>query len=148
MIGQPLLRRSRRTALPSLFSVVVAAAAVVSLPLAGATPDDEPTPPPPTLVTGGDLPKPLIRYEISGIGIARHITYQTTNGQQHVADAPLPWSTELTGKMGNRGHTNPYSVSAQGVGPGSISCTLTVNGTVVSQYTATGNPARVVCSHN
>lgn len=57
---------------------------------------------------------------------------------------PLPWSTQVTGEMINRGNTNAYSVGAQGVGPGAISCMLTINGDVVSHCTATGTPARVV----
>lgn len=126
--------------------MLVAAAAVGGPTLAGAAPAEEPTPGP-TYVTGGDVPKPLIRYEVSGAGIAGYITYQTTNGQEHAAHVPLPWSTQVTGQMGNRGFANAYSVSAQGAGPGSITCALSVNGVVVSQYTATGNPARVVCTH-
>lgn len=145
MIGPP-----PRRAIPVLVGVLAVLgvlggpAAVSPAPPAAATPSEEPAPTPPHLTA--DVPAPGIRYQVSGTGIAGHITYQTTNGQQHVANVPLPWSTQLTGKMGNRAHPNAYAVSAQGVGPGSISCTLTINGQVVSQYTATGNPARVVCT--
>lgn len=140
------MHRARRSA--SAIGILVTAAAIGAAPLAAATPSEEPTPGPTTHLTGGDVPLPLVRYEVSGAGVAGYISYQTADGQAHVVNTPLPWSTELTGMMGNRGHHNPYSVTATGVGPGSISCTLSVNGTVVSQYTATGSPARVVCAHS
>jgi hypothetical protein len=150
MTGEPPPSRALRRALSVLFGVLAGAVtipAVQGVPTAAGTPSEEPTPAPP-YVTGGDIPKPLIRYEVSGPGLAGYITYQTNNGQAHEANVALPWSTQLTGKMGNRAHINAYSVSATGVGPGSISCTMSVNGKVVSQYTATGNPARVVCAQH
>jgi hypothetical protein len=36
-------------------------------------------------------------------------------------------------------------ISAQG--PGSITCTIRINGNVVNQATASGAPARTVCSN-
>lgn len=148
MIGQSPGSRMPRGALSLLSGIFVGTVAVWTAPTAIATPSEEPTPGPTTHLTGGDVPNPIIRYDITGTGIAGHITYQDVNGQGHAANVPLPWSTQLTGRMGNRGHTNAYSVSATGLGPGSISCTLSVNGQVVSQYTATGNPARVVCANH
>ena len=147
MIGQLAGTRILRRALSIGFGVLVGSAAVAGLPAAGADPSSEPTPDP-KYVTGGDVPLPVIHYQVSGAGVAGYVTYQTNNGQAHETNVALPWSTQLTGKMGNRGHTNFYAVSATGVGPGSISCTMSVNGTVVSQHTATGSPARVVCSHS
>ena len=53
---------------------------------------------------------------------------------------PLPWKTQFT-VVGNR----VLVISAQG--PGSITCTILLDGKVVSQATANGAPARTVCSH-
>lgn len=136
----------RRKASALLLGILVGSAAIWSAPQAGAAPSEEPAPAPST--TGAYVPNPLVRYEVSGVGIARRITYQTNDNQRHETDVPLPWSTQLTGVMITPEHPMPYAVSAMGVGPGAISCTLTINGKVVSQYTATGNPARVVCAHH
>ncbi|GFG69612.1 hypothetical protein AWC24_10790 [Mycolicibacter senuensis] len=114
-----------------LFGALVASVTVAGVTPAGATPDL-------TLVP--------IRYELTGTGVAGYITYQTQRGQSHATNAPLPWSIELTGRMTNMTTPALYSVSAQGAGPGTLSCTVSVNGKVVSQKTATGDPARVLCT--
>lgn len=89
-------------------------------------------------------PPTRVTYQLSGSApIADYISYQTDSGvsgqvqQEHV---PLPWKAqvEIVG--------NPVLViSAQG--PGSITCTILVNGKVVSHATANGAPARTVCSN-
>jgi hypothetical protein len=53
---------------------------------------------------------------------------------------PLPWTTQFT-VAGN----GVFVLSAQS--PGSITCTILVDGQVVSQATANGAPARTVCTH-
>ncbi|HEU4359947.1 MAG TPA: MmpS family transport accessory protein [Mycobacterium sp.] len=130
-----------------LLGVLVGFAASWAVSPAGAAPSEEPTPSPPSTTSKYNA-HPMIRYQITGVGIARRITYQTNDNQRHLTDVPLPWSTELAGEMINGANTNVYLVSAQGVGPGAISCSLAVDGKVVSQYTATGDPARVVCEHH
>jgi hypothetical protein len=52
----------------------------------------------------------------------------------------LPWTTQF-----NVVGTKVYVISAQS--PGSITCTILLDGKVVSQATANGAPARTVCSH-
>lgn len=136
-----------RSASSVLLGILVGFAANWAVSPAGATPAQDPTPSPPT-TTGKYNAHPVIRYEVSGVGIARRITYQTNDNQRNLVDVPLPWSMELAGEMINGTDTNVYLVSAQGVGPGAISCSLSVDGKVVRQYTATGDPARVVCEHH
>ncbi|KLO31109.1 transmembrane protein MmpS5 [Mycolicibacter heraklionensis] len=92
-----------------------------------------------------DLTKVPVRYDLTGTGVASYITYQGQNGQAHATNAPLPWSIQLTGSMTNAASPASYSLSAQSAGPGALTCTVTVNGKVVSQNTATGDPARVLC---
>lgn len=108
----------------------MASAAVVSAGSAGARPD-------PTKVP--------VRYDLTGSGIAGYVTYQTQDGQAHATNVGLPWSIQLTGFMNSAASPSSYSLSAQSAGPGVLNCTVSVNGKVVSQQSATGNPARVVC---
>lgn len=95
-----------------------------------------------------DRTKVAVRYDLTGSAVAGYVTYQTTSGQAHATDVPLPWSVRLTGSMTNATSPTPYSLSAQSVGPGVLTCTIRVNDTVVSQHTATGNPARVLCENH
>jgi hypothetical protein len=53
---------------------------------------------------------------------------------------PLPWQTQFNAPVGE-----VFVISAQS--PGSITCTILLDGKVVSQATANGAPARTVCSH-
>lgn len=119
---------SRKAA--ALLGALIAAAAASTAAPAGATPD---------------LTKVPVRYDLTGTGVAGYITYQTQNGQAHATNAPLPWSIQLNGSKTNMASPASYSLSAQGVGPGTLSCTVSVDGKVVSQNTAAGNPARVLC---
>lgn len=113
-----------------LAGVLVASATIAGAPSAGATPDHTKVP---------------VRYDLSGTGVAGYVTYQTQNGQAHATNVPLPWSIQLTGSMTNAASPASYSLSAQSAGPGALTCTVTVNGKVVSRNTATGDPARVLC---
>ncbi|MGB5794401.1 MAG: MmpS family transport accessory protein [Mycolicibacter algericus] len=131
MTVHPSPVRTPRKATMLLFGVLVASATVAGVTPAGATPDL-------TLVP--------VRYDLTGTGVAGYITYQTQNGQSHATNAPLPWSIELTGRMTNMATPASYSVSAQSAGPGTLSCTVSVNGKVISRQTATGDPARVLCT--
>jgi hypothetical protein len=120
----------RRKATTLLFGALVASATVAGVAPAGATPD---------------LTKVPVRYDLTGTGVAGYVTYQTQNGQAHATNAALPWSIQLAGSKTNMASPASYSLSAQGVGPGTLSCTVSVDGKIVSQNTATGNPARVLC---
>lgn len=124
MIGQP---SPNRRALSLLLTTAIGSACVWGVPAAGAAPN----------VTDA-----TVRYELTGSGAAGYVTYQTNNGQGHATNVPLPWAVQLTiGSASSASHI----LSAQGVGPGAITCTVKVDGKVVSQNTATGDPARVVC---
>ncbi|MGA8332275.1 MAG: MmpS family transport accessory protein [Mycobacterium sp.] len=85
-----------------------------------------------------------VTYQLSGSSpVADYISYQTdsgVSGQVQQAHVPLPWKTQFN-FVGNP----VLVISAQG--PGSITCTILLDGTVVSQATANGAPARTVCSH-
>lgn len=113
-----------------LAGVLIASAAVAGAGSAGATPDNTKVP---------------VRYDLTGTGVAGYVTYQVQNGQAHATNVTLPWSIQLTGSMTNAASPASYSLSAQSAGPGALTCTVTVNGKVVSQNTATGDPARVLC---
>lgn len=95
----------------------------------------------PGVVRATDQPPP-VRYQVSGPAVAQRIYYQNTAGQQHELDVPLPWSTEFQPAPGYPNQT--LLVSAQA--PGSVTCTISVNGVVVSQATAYGRPAHTVCA--
>jgi Mycobacterium membrane protein len=81
---------------------------------------------------------PQIRYEVSGPGVARYISYETDTGQPHAVNAALPWSTQFTGFGGE-----VFDISAQGVG--NIRCRILVDGNVVSDAQSAGG--RTVCTH-
>ncbi|HTZ15267.1 MAG TPA: MmpS family transport accessory protein [Mycobacterium sp.] len=85
-----------------------------------------------------------LTYQLSGSApMADYISYQTDSGQSgqtQQAHVPLPWTTQFT-FSGSR----VFVLSAQS--PGSITCTILIDGKVVSQATANGVPARTVCSH-
>jgi hypothetical protein len=96
-------------------------------------------------VAGADplLPMVPITYEITGPGTAAYITYQTTRQLQHKWDVELPFSDEFsdwTDTISAR-----HFVRAEGAAPGSITCAIKVDGRVVTQNTATGNPPKVAC---
>jgi len=119
-----------RKAMSLLLGALVASAALAAAGSAGATPDRTKVP---------------VRYDLTGTGVAGYITYQSQDGQRHATNTPLPWSIQLTGSMTNAASPASYSLSAQSAGPGTLTCTVSVNGKVVSQNTATGAPARVLC---
>ena len=83
---------------------------------------------------------PQVRYEVSGPAVAEYLSYQSDTGQSQNANVKLPWSTEFQAYGGM-----VYVLSAQG--PGSITCKILFNGSVVKEATATGAPARTVCSY-
>jgi hypothetical protein len=84
---------------------------------------------------------PQVTYQLSGSApVADYISYQSDTGQIQQAHVPLPWQTQFTGFGGE-----VFAISAQS--PGSITCTIVVDGKVVSQATSNGAPARTVCSN-
>jgi hypothetical protein len=81
-----------------------------------------------------------VTYELSGSApVADYVSYQVESAQTQQARVPLPWKTQFTV---NGPHV--FVISAQG--PGSITCTIRVDGKVVNQATGNGAPARTVCS--
>jgi hypothetical protein len=98
-----------------------------------------------TLGLGGAAhagPQTQVTYQLSGSApVADYISYETGNdAQRQQAHVPLPWTTQFN-VVGNK----VFVISAQS--PGSITCTILIDGNVVSQATANGAPARTVCSH-
>lgn len=87
-------------------------------------------------------PQTQVTYQLSGSApVADYISYETGNDAQlQQAHVPLPWTTQFN-VVGNK----VFVISAQS--PGSITCTILIDGNVVSQATANGAPARTVCSH-
>lgn len=87
----------------------------------------------------GDFPE--VRYEVSGsAGVAELINYQTDTGQQRAVNAKLPWSATFTSFGGQ-----VFVLSAQA--QGTATCRIIVDGNVIQQATASGTPARTVCTH-
>jgi len=130
MTVHPSPVRMPRKTTSLLVGVLIASATIAGIPAAGATPDRTKVP---------------VRYDLTGTGVASYVTYQVQNGQAHATDVTLPWSIQLTGSMTNAASPAAYSLSAQTAGPGALTCTVSVNGKVVSQNTSTGDPARVLC---
>jgi len=88
------------------------------------------------------VPLTQVTYQLSGSApVADYISYETDNdAQRQQAHVPLPWTTQF-----NVLENKVFVISAQS--PGSITCTILIDGKVVSQATANGAPARTVCSH-
>jgi hypothetical protein len=124
-----MTREVTMTSKPSIvFAVMTAVAAAVG-PIGQANATDQQT---------------QVTYQLSGSApVADYISYQTDSGQagqERQAHVPLPWKTQF-----NFNGTPVLVISAQGTG--SITCTILVDGNVVSQATANGAPARTVCTH-
>src|ERR1700730_13126108 len=87
-------------------------------------------------------PQTQVTYQLSGSApVADYISYQMdNNAQRQQAQVPLPWTTQFN-VIGNK----VYVISAQSAG--SITCKILIDGNVVSEATASGAPARTVCSH-
>jgi Mycobacterium membrane protein len=87
-------------------------------------------------------PQIQVTYQLSGSApVADYISYEMdNNAQRQQAHVALPWTTQFN-VVGNK----VFVLSAQS--PGSITCTILIDGNVVSQATANGAPARTVCSH-
>lgn len=85
-------------------------------------------------------PPTKVTYQLSGSApIADYVSYQVESGQLQQTHVTLPWKTDFT-VFGSR----VLVISAQS--PGSITCTILVDGKVVNQATANGAPARTVCT--
>src|SRR6476619_4542170 len=89
-------------------------------------------------------PESQVTYQLSGSApVADYVSYQTDSGQTgqtQQAHVPLPWTTQFS-VLGSK----VFVLSPQS--PGSITCTILIDGKVVSQATANGAPARTVCTH-
>ena len=87
-------------------------------------------------------PPTQVTYQLSGSApVADYISYEADNdAQRQQAHVPLPWTTQF-----NVVDNKVYVISAQS--PGSITCTILIDGKVVSQATANGAPARTVCTN-
>ncbi len=131
MTHQMLSNRTRRAAMSILSGVLVGSASIWAVPAAGAEPSD--------------ATNATVSYELTGSGLAGYVTYATDSGQLHATNVPLPWSMQVTRSATNPNISTSSSLSAQSAGPGSLTCVIKLNGKVVSQNTATGDPARVVC---
>lgn len=93
-------------------------------------------------VANATIEPPQATYQLSGSApVADYITYETDTGQMMQANVPLPWKTQFK----SFGASEEFVLSAQS--PGSITCTILLDGKVVSQATANGAPARTVCTH-
>jgi hypothetical protein len=86
----------------------------------------------------------LVRYEVSGApGTAEYLTYEVDDAQAHETNVSLPWSKQFAApSISGRS----FLISAQGHGPGSLTCRILLDGRLVSQATASGEPARTVCA--
>lgn len=130
---QPPRDTSRRVG-SILFGVAVTFAAVAAVggATAGSASADHPRMPP---------SDETISYQVNGSpGAAEYITYAIDYHQEYQPNVPLPWTKQFSEPKGG-----VYVLSAQG--PGSITCTISIDGNVVSNMTATGTPARAACSH-
>jgi hypothetical protein len=119
-----------------VWGVAVTGAAVVAVggATAGSAAADQPLRPlaPPSNET--------ISYQVNGPGAAEYVTYAIDYHQEYEPNVGLPWTKQFSAPKGR-----VYVLSAQG--NGSITCTISVDGNVVSNMTATGAPARAACSH-
>jgi hypothetical protein len=85
-------------------------------------------------------PPTNVTYQLTGSApIADYVSYQLEGGQRQETHVTLPWKADFT-VIGSR----VLVISAQS--PGSITCSILVEGKVVNQATANGTPARTVCS--
>jgi Mycobacterium membrane protein len=85
-------------------------------------------------------PPTQVTYQLTGSApIADYVSYEVESSQRQEAHVRLPWKTQFT-VVGDRS----FVISAQS--PGSITCSILVNGKVVNQATASGAPARTVCT--
>jgi hypothetical protein len=119
---------SQLSPMPILFAVLTTFATTIGMPgVANATDQQS-----------------QVTYQVSGSApMADYISYQTNSGQTgqtQLAHVPLPWTTQYS-FVGSK----VFVISAQGAG--SVTCTILIDGKVVSQATANGAPARTVCSH-
>lgn len=91
----------------------------------------------------------VVTYSVTGRGAAQNITYDTLqegNGQQGEAqdsNVPLPWSKTIHAS----GLITSYVVSATvGQSGGSVTCSITIDGKVVSKNTANGAFSTASCT--
>ncbi len=84
----------------------------------------------------------VIRYEVTGApSMAEYLTYEIDYNQAHETNVGLPWSKQFSAGPGRT-----FLLSAQGHGTGSLTCRIRANGRVISEATASGQPARTMCA--
>lgn len=87
-----------------------------------------------------------VSYELLGDNGVRNVTYVAQGAAiAQVLDAATPWSKSFE-RTGFEGGSEFYSVSAQNVGGGTLSCRIVVDGTVVSENSVAGERAMVTCA--
>jgi hypothetical protein len=87
-----------------------------------------------------------VTYELTGDSGANDVTYVGQGASiVQVADADAPWSVSLD-HSGNAGESQFFSLSARNAGKGTLRCRILVDGTTVSQASATGAGSVVRCA--
>jgi len=92
-------------------------------------------------------------YSVTGDSTDSNITYSnytgTTSGSEQITSAPLPFTKSYTVKQGGTFDFKSYSVYASTGQTGtSITCSITLDGKVVSTNTATGQYASADCHYS
>ncbi|QPZ38305.1 MmpS family transport accessory protein [Paramicrobacterium chengjingii] len=94
----------------------------------------------------------VVVYEVTGDAKDASVTYSTYNdgsaGTEQATGTTLPFTKEITVKAGGDFDWSSYSLIAMnGLGDtGEISCSITVDGEVVSEQTSSGELASATCS--
>ncbi|HLP22587.1 MAG TPA: MmpS family transport accessory protein [Microbacteriaceae bacterium] len=97
------------------------------------------------------MPKEIV-YEVTGDGGSADITYSSMTGgnwgSENANGSPLPFSKTLTPEAGDAWSTfSSFSLMAIGTADTTtLTCTITVDGKVVSTKTSTGAYTSVLCS--
>lgn len=94
----------------------------------------------PTELTNLTATKKVI-YSVSGPKSASTISYMLPGGSEQISNAKLPFTKEFT----SEGFA-VFSLTAQNAGSGSITCTITVDGQVITTKTSQGQFAVVSCT--
>jgi hypothetical protein len=91
-------------------------------------------------------------YTVTGDSTDSNVTYSTytggTSGSEQATNASLPFTKTYTVKQGGTFDFNSFSVFASNGQTGtSITCSITLDGKIVSTHTATGPYASADCSY-
>lgn len=87
-----------------------------------------------------------VLYEVEGTAWSASVTMRTNSGSEQAnIDVPLESRSGTTGLWLQATNMTPY-LSAQATSSGSITCRITVKGTVVSENTSSGRGSIATCS--